>query len=43
LRIVYRLDADPIVILEVFSKKSKATPKTVIDAWKRGLKDYDNA
>jgi phage-related protein len=42
-RIVYRLDADAIVILEVFSKKSRATPKAVIDACKRRLKDYDNA
>jgi phage-related protein len=42
-RIVYRLDADAIVVLEVFSKKSRATPKAVIDACKRRLKDYDNA
>ena len=42
-RIVYRLNADAIVILEVFSKKSRATPKAVIDACKRRLKDYDNA
>lgn len=42
-RIVYRLDADAIVILEVFSKKSRATPKAIIDACKRRLKDYDYA
>jgi len=42
-RIVYRLDADAVVILEVFSKKSRATPKAVIGACKRRLKDYDNA
>ncbi|HUF43015.1 MAG TPA: type II toxin-antitoxin system RelE/ParE family toxin [Verrucomicrobiae bacterium] len=42
-RIVYRLDADAIVILEVFSKKSRATPKAVIDACKMRLKDYDHA
>ena len=42
-RIVYRLDADAIVILGVFSKKSRATPKAVIDACKRRLRDYDNA
>jgi phage-related protein len=29
-RIVYRLDADAIVILEVFSKKSRATPKRLL-------------
>ena len=42
-RIVYRLDADAIVVLAGFSKKSRATPKAVIDACKRRLKDYDNA
>ena len=42
-RIIYRLDADAIVILEVFSKKSRATPKAVIDACKRRLKDYEDA
>lgn len=42
-RIVDRLDADAIVVLEVFSKKSRATPKAVIDACKRRLRDYDNA
>ena len=42
-RIIYRLDADAVVILEVFSKKSRATPKAIINACKRRLKDYDNA
>ncbi|MBI3629944.1 MAG: type II toxin-antitoxin system RelE/ParE family toxin [Candidatus Rokubacteria bacterium] len=42
-RIVYRLDADAIVILEVFSKKTRATPKAVIDACRRRLKEYDRA
>jgi len=42
-RIIYRLDADAIVILEVFNKKSRATPKAVINVCKRRLKDYDNA
>jgi len=41
-RIVYRIDADVIVILEVFSKKTMQTPKPVIDNCKRRLKDYDN-
>ena len=31
-RIVCRLDADAVVILEVFSKKTRATPQTVIAA-----------
>ena len=42
-RIIYRLDADAIVILEVFSKKSRATPRAVINACKRRLKDYEDA
>jgi phage-related protein len=42
-RIIYRIDSDAIIILEVFSKKSRATPKVVIDACKRRMKDYDNA
>ena len=42
-RIVYRLDADAVVILEVFAKKTPATPKTVIDACTRRLKEYDRA
>jgi phage-related protein len=42
-RIIYRVDADAILILEVFSKKSRATPRSVIDASKRRLRDYDNA
>ena len=42
-RIVYRLDADAVVILEVFAKKTRATPKTVIDACTRRLGEYDRA
>ena len=42
-RIVYRLDQDAVVIPEVFDKKSRATPKTVIDTCKQRLKAYDDA
>jgi phage-related protein len=41
--IVYRVDSDAIIILEVFSKKTQQTPQTVIDRCKRRLKDYDDA
>lgn len=41
-RIVYRVDEDATVILEVFSKKTQQTPKAVIDACKRRLKEYDS-
>ena len=42
-RIVYRTDRDAIVIVEVFAKKSTKTPKTVLDACQRRLREYDNA
>ena len=42
-RIVYRLDSDAVVILEVFSKKTPTTPQTIIDACRRRLKEYDRA
>ena len=42
-RIVYRIDADAIVVLEVFSKKTKTTSKRIIDACKARIKDYERA
>ena len=42
-RLIYRLDSDAVVILDVFSKKTRATPQTVIDTCRRRLKEYDNA
>ncbi len=39
-RIVYALEKDAILILEVFSKKSRATPKRVVDACKRRLRRF---
>jgi phage-related protein len=42
-RIMYRLDSDAVVILEVFSKKTRATPKVVIDSCIRRLAEYDRA
>ena len=39
-RIVYALEDDAVVILEVFPKKSAATPKRVIDQCRRRLKRY---
>lgn len=41
-RVVFRIDNDAIVIAAVFSKKTAQTPKTVIDACKRRLRDYDD-
>jgi phage-related protein len=42
-RIIYRIDANAIVVLEVFSKKTGRTPKHVFDNCKRRLKEYDDA
>jgi len=41
-RIVYRTDTDAIVVLEVFEKKTKQTPKQVIDNCKYRIQKYDN-
>lgn len=40
-RLVYRIDADAIVILEVFNKKERQTPQTIINNCKSRLKSYD--
>lgn len=40
-RLVYRTDPDAIVIADVFTKKSRETPKTVIDNCKRRFREYD--
>ena len=40
-RIIYRIDHDAIVILEVYSKTTRETPDTVIDACRQRLKAYD--
>jgi phage-related protein len=42
-RVVYRIDSDAVVIADVFGKKTRATPTTVIDACKRRLRAYDAA
>lgn len=42
-RIVYRIDPDAIVILEIFSKKTSKTPRDVIDVCRKRLKEYEDA
>jgi phage-related protein len=39
-RIMYYVDADAIVILDVFKKKSRATPKSVIKVCRERLRTY---
>lgn len=41
-RIIYRIDSDAIVIAEVFAKKTRTTPRTVIENCQRRLADYDD-
>ncbi len=40
-RIIYRLDEDAIVIVNVFAKKTNKTPDTVIKQCQKRLKQYD--
>lgn len=40
-RIIHRIDADAIVIAEVFAKTTRTTPLQVINNCKRRLRDYD--
>lgn len=42
-RIVYRVDQDAVVIVDVFNKKSRTTPQSVIDLSKKRLREYDHA
>jgi phage-related protein len=39
-RLIYRIDADAVLILEVFEKKTRKTPQQVIDACRQRLKRY---
>ena len=41
-RIIYRIDNDAIVILEVFAKKTGQTPKKVIEVCRKRLSLYDS-
>jgi phage-related protein len=41
-RVVYRIDPDAIVILEVFSKQTQKTPQVVIDVCKKRIRMYDD-
>ena len=41
-RLIYRVDTDAIVIADIFEKKTRKTPKSVIEACKRRLRDYDD-
>jgi phage-related protein len=42
-RLIYRMDPDAIIIVEVFEKKTEKTPVGVIDVCRRRLAAYDDA
>ena len=42
-RIIYHVARDAIVILQVFLKKTATTPRAVIEACRKRLKEYRNA
>jgi phage-related protein len=41
-RSIYRIDPDAIVVIDVFTKKSQATPKAVLDTCAERLRRYDS-
>lgn len=41
-RIIYRLDPDAIIILELFVKKTNRTPQSIITICQQRLKRYDD-
>ena len=41
-RIVYRIDDDAVLVLEVFQKKTQQTPRRVVDDCRRRLRQYDS-
>jgi phage-related protein len=41
-RIMYRIDSDAILIVEVYAKKTQKIPKEVIDRCQERLKQYDD-
>ena len=42
-RILYYVDTDAVVVLEVFNKKTRATPKYVIEVARKRLRAYRRA
>lgn len=42
-RIMYRIDADAVLVLDVYPKKTRKIPDEVIERCKQRLKQYDAA
>jgi len=41
-RIIYRIDSDAIIILDVFQKRTQRTPQNVIERCKKRIQMYDS-
>ena len=42
-RVIYRIDADAIIVVSVFSKKTTTTPTSVMQTCRKRLAEYDQA
>ena len=42
-RIIYRVDSDAILVVDVFDKKTRETPQRTIENCRKRLRDYDTA
>lgn len=42
-RVIYRVDTDAVIVVEVFAKKTQATPQPVIQVCQERLRQYDEA
>jgi len=40
-RLIYRVDEDAVIILEVFQKKTRQTPKAVLEVCRKRMRLYD--
>ena len=40
-RVIYRDDADAVLVVDLFSKKTRATPKAVVERALERLRAYD--
>ena len=40
-RVIYRIDADAVVVVDIFGKTTRETPRQMIDECKRRLRQYD--
>jgi phage-related protein len=40
-RIMYRVDSDAVLVLEVYAKKTRKIPEEVVERCRRRLKQYD--